>query len=76
MAVVLHGNGSEKVQQRMQQVMSDIEEEYSDVLEDWDGDLDKMRGIKERSSRLLRLGLLMSLSDMWGKTKEGLEEEG
>jgi len=52
LAVVLHGSGGERVKQKMQQVLGDIESEYGEVLHSWDGDLDKLRGVKERSRKV------------------------
>lgn len=52
LAVVLHGQASKKVVMRMEKVVGEIEEEYSQHLEKWDGDLDKMRGIGDITRNL------------------------
>jgi hypothetical protein len=62
-AVVMHGNGGEKVQQKMQHVLDTIEKEYGEGLQNWDGDLEKVRGVKERSKQLFENGILSN----WGK---------
>ena len=62
-AVVMHGNGGEKVQQTMQHVLDTIEKEYGEGLQNWDGDLEKVRGVKERSKQLFENGILSN----WGK---------
>ncbi|MEW5748540.1 MAG: PKD domain-containing protein [Candidatus Thermoplasmatota archaeon] len=52
LAVVLHGKASRKVSRRMKGVLDDIEGAFSEHLRDWDGDLDKVRGVNERVKRL------------------------
>lgn len=47
LAVVLHGKASKKVARRMESVLGDIENAFSEHLVDWDGDLDKVRGVNE-----------------------------
>ncbi|MCX6652199.1 MAG: PKD domain-containing protein [Methanomassiliicoccales archaeon] len=53
LAVVLHGDRVGKVPQRMKQVMQAMDEQYSPVIRNWDGDLEKVRGIKDMASPLL-----------------------
>ena len=53
LAVVLHGDRVGKVPQRMKQVMQAMDEQYSSVIRNWDGDLEKVRGIKDMASPLL-----------------------
>ncbi len=52
LAVVLHGKASKKVARRMKSVLDDIEDAFSEHLADWDGDLDKVRGVNDRVKRL------------------------
>ena len=52
LAVVLHGKASKKVAKKMKDVLDDIEDEFSAILADWDGDLDQVRGVTDMVSRL------------------------
>lgn len=52
LAVVLHGKASRKVSRRMKSVLDEIEDAFSEHLKDWDGDLDKIRGVNDRVKRL------------------------
>jgi len=52
LAVVLHGKESKKVASRMQHVVQSIEKAFAEHVVDWDGDLDKMRGVNEIVKRL------------------------
>jgi len=52
LAVVLHGKESKKVAHRMQHVVESIEREFKEHVADWDGDLDKLRGVNEIVKRL------------------------
>ncbi|MBI0583383.1 MAG: VCBS repeat-containing protein [Methanomassiliicoccus sp.] len=54
LAVVLQGKREGKVPQRMRDTISRTEREYSSVLDEWDGDLEKVRGIKDETAPLLR----------------------
>jgi PKD repeat protein len=45
LAVILHGNASKKVSSRMRRIVDAIEEKFEESLKDWDGDLDKVRGV-------------------------------
>lgn len=49
LAVILHGYASKKVAAKMQRVLNEIESKYGEHLKDWDGDLEKLRGINEIS---------------------------
>ncbi|NYT11577.1 MAG: PKD domain-containing protein [Methanomassiliicoccales archaeon] len=69
MAVVLHGTGGEKVQQKMQHVLNSIEKEYGQELQDWNGDLEKVRGIKERSKQLFESRILNIRGNSNGESK-------
>ena len=52
LAAVLHGKPSKKVTSRMKAVVDEIEEQYDMYLIDWDGDLDKVRGVSEVMKKL------------------------
>jgi len=47
LAVILHGHASRKVVIKMQRVVAEIERDFGAHLKDWDGDLEKMRGISD-----------------------------
>lgn len=57
LAVVLHGKREGRVPQRMRETISKAENDYYDALAGWDGDLEKVRGIKDETDPLLRTGL-------------------
>jgi len=46
-AAVLHGAASHKVASRMEKIADEIEERFEEELKDWDGDLDKLRGVND-----------------------------
>ncbi|UCE90980.1 MAG: VCBS repeat-containing protein [Methanobacteriota archaeon] len=52
LAAVLHGKPSRKVTTRMKKVVDEIEEQYDMYLIDWDGDLDKVRGVNDIMKKL------------------------
>jgi hypothetical protein len=52
LAVILHGHASKKVAQKMQRVVAEIERDFGQHLKDWDGDLEKMRGISDVVKKL------------------------
>lgn len=52
LAVILHGKASKKVASRMRQVVDDIEGTFSAHLQDWDGDLDSVRGVSDLVKKL------------------------
>ncbi len=52
LAVVLHGQASRKVAVKMKKVVEEIESSFSKNLKDWDGDLDKLRGISDITKEL------------------------
>jgi PKD repeat protein len=54
LAVVLHGQYEGRVPQRMKDAISRAESTYSQALEGWDGDLEKVRGIKDETDPLLK----------------------
>jgi hypothetical protein len=61
LAVVLHSNRAGNVPKRMQAVIEDIHEEFGQSLQDWDGDLEKVRGIKDSADRLIKPPITLSL---------------
>ncbi len=74
LAVVLHGTREGKVPQRMKDTIFQAEADFRDVLNDWDGDLDKFRGIKDRAGPLLK-GSVMDVLPAHGQDTEGSAEE-
>ncbi|HUL39562.1 MAG TPA: PKD domain-containing protein, partial [Methanomassiliicoccales archaeon] len=54
LAVVLHGKRAGAVPNRMQRAVEDIEKEYHDTLMEWDGDFEKVRGIKDSTDKLMK----------------------
>jgi len=54
MAVVLSGKRAGSAPQRMMKVLDQIEEGYSQVLNEWDGDLDKVRGIRDETKPIFQ----------------------
>jgi len=49
MAVVLSGKRAGNAPQRMLKVLDNIETGYAGVLKEWDGDLEKVRGIRDET---------------------------
>ncbi len=58
LAVVLHGKREGKVPHSMREAIAHTEERFSDILGDWDGNMDKVRGVNDEASRLLRGSVL------------------
>jgi hypothetical protein len=54
LAVVLHGKRAGAVPAKMQHVVEDIERDYNDALREWDGDFEKVRGIKDSTDKLMK----------------------
>jgi hypothetical protein len=54
LAVVLHGKRAGAVPNRMQRVIEDIERGYHEALREWDGDFEKVRGIKDSTEKLMK----------------------
>jgi hypothetical protein len=46
-AAVLHGAASHKVASRMEKIADEIEDRFEEELKEWDGDLDKLRGVND-----------------------------
>lgn len=54
MAAVLSGKRAGNAAQRMAKVLENIDRRYADVLKDWDGDLEKVRGIRDETKLMFR----------------------
>ncbi|HDP97027.1 MAG TPA: PKD domain-containing protein [Euryarchaeota archaeon] len=65
LAVVLHGRRSRNLITRMRKATQEIETKYSEPLDKWDGDLDKMRGVQEITRRLYTQRLLGVASSLF-----------
>jgi hypothetical protein len=52
LAVILHGNASKKVSSRMKKIVDAIEDAYGESLKNWDGDLEKVRGVGDIAKTL------------------------
>jgi len=52
LAVILHGKASKKIASRMRGVVAEIEGRFEEHLTDWDGDLDKVRGVTDIVKKL------------------------
>jgi PKD repeat protein len=61
LAVVLHSHRAGNVPQRMQAVIEDIHREYGLALKEWDGDLEKVRGVKDQTERLFKSPIPLAL---------------
>ncbi len=67
LAVVLHAKASKKVAVRMKVVVDEIEDVFSEHLMDWDGDLDKVRGVNTMVKRLYSKAPMMPFEHMFGE---------
>ncbi len=47
LAVVYTGEDTRSVSEKMEDTLEAVEDEYQETLKDWDGDLEKLRGIKD-----------------------------
>jgi len=74
-AAVLHGKREGRAAQRLKEVLRRTETKYADVLTDWDGDLEKLRGIKEETNEVMRFRIRESLVGD-GKDSEWPDERG
>ena len=54
LAAVLHGKREGKAPQRLKELVTRAESDYGEALRDWDGDLEKLRGIKDETNDLFR----------------------
>ncbi|MGD0818193.1 MAG: PKD domain-containing protein [Methanomassiliicoccales archaeon] len=54
LAVVLHSNRTGSIPKRMQIVIDDIQKNYGPALKVWDGDLEKVRGVKDSVNSLVK----------------------
>jgi hypothetical protein len=71
LAVVLHGKREGRVPHIMREAISHTEERFSETLGEWDGDMDKVRGINAEASRLLRGSVLDLAPREKGRDPEG-----
>jgi hypothetical protein len=55
LAVVLHGKREANIPQKMRDVLEAIEKEYGPVLSQWDGDYEKVRGIKDGTQSIFKV---------------------
>lgn len=69
LAVVLHSHRAGKVPQRMQAVIEDIHKDYGTTLRAWDGDLEKVRGIRDHADRLFKGPIPLALPGNGKKAK-------
>ncbi|MFP4196933.1 MAG: hypothetical protein ACLFS6_04700, partial [Methanomassiliicoccales archaeon] len=58
LAAVVQGNGGDRIQEKMTKVLKEMEGTYESNLADWDGGLEELRGIKEKSRDLFTLPVL------------------
>ncbi len=70
MAVVLSGKRAGNAAQRMLRVLDNIEEGYAPVLREWDGDLEKVRGIRDETKPMFSRANPLDLL----KRKEGEDD--
>jgi PKD repeat protein len=61
LAVVLHSNRAGNVPKRMQAVIEDIHDDFGPSLQGWDGDLEKVRGIKDKADKLFKAPISLAL---------------
>jgi len=62
LAVILHGKASKKIASRMRGVVAEIEGRFEEHLTDWDGDLDKVRGVTDIVKKLYSKAPLVTSS--------------
>ena len=53
-AVILSGNETVDFEESLEKLVTDIETKYAKELEEWDGDLDTVRGLKDMLYDLLK----------------------
>ncbi|UCE39124.1 MAG: putative Ig domain-containing protein [Thermoplasmata archaeon] len=53
-AVVLVGDEPQDLEETLENMVSRIESKYGEILEDWDGDMEQLRGIKDIMDELMR----------------------
>jgi hypothetical protein len=54
LAAVLHGRNAGKVPQKLLQVIEDIQKDFGPVFAQWDGDLESVRGVKDKTQPLFK----------------------
>ncbi len=62
LAVILHGKASRKIASRMRRVVGEIEDRFEADLTDWDGDLDRVRGVTDIVKKLYSKAPLVAAS--------------
>ena len=60
----------------MQAVLGNIEDEFGEVLSEWNGDLERVRGVKERSRDLLNSGIMGNLVNRGKNDSNSVERVG
>ncbi len=70
LAVVLHSHRAGNVPHRMQAVIEDINHEYGQALNEWDGDLEKVRGVKDQTGKLFKSPIPLALPGLRKKAIE------
>jgi PKD repeat protein len=70
LAVVLHGKREGRVPKKMKSAIERTEDQFKDALTDWDGDLEKVRGIKDETVPLLK-GTIRDILPFEGKKNGG-----
>ena len=54
LAAVLHGKHAGKIPQKMLQAIEEIQKEFGPVFAQWDGNLENMRGVKDKTQPLFK----------------------
>jgi PKD repeat protein len=54
LAAVLHGKHAGKIPQKMLQAIEEIQKEFGPVFAQWDGNLEDMRGVKDKTQPLFK----------------------
>jgi hypothetical protein len=70
LAAIFEGNG-ETLRSRIRRLLSDIEDKFGDVLEDWEGDVNQLMGVETMIAGLITKKLKHPESE---HSEEGLEE--
>jgi PKD repeat protein/predicted RNA-binding Zn-ribbon protein involved in translation (DUF1610 family) len=52
LAAVLHGKYDAKITQKMLRILNEIQRDYGSVFAQWDGDLEKVRGVRDKAHLL------------------------
>jgi hypothetical protein len=73
LAVVLHGTREGKVPQRMRDTIAQAEADFKEALNAWDGDLEKVRGIKESTSILVKGSIMDAIPSRHAREDEAMD---